>query len=105
MKPIAVITAVGSQAGARAMARAMVERKLAACAQISEIESFYTWDGAVQNDREFRVVFKTTDERYPALKSAIRACHAYALPAIHALPFEQVYAPCAEWIASNSAGA
>lgn len=105
MKPIAVITTVGSQAEARALARAMVERKLAACAQISEIESFYTWDGAVQNDREFRVVFKTTNESYPVLEKAIRELHAYELPAIHALPFEQVYAPYAEWIASNSGGA
>ena len=40
MKPIAVVTTIGSLEDAQAMARALVERKLAACAQISEIESF-----------------------------------------------------------------
>ena len=39
-KPIAVVTTVGSLADAQAMARTLVERRLAACAQISEIESF-----------------------------------------------------------------
>ena len=86
------------------MARVMVERKLAACAQISEIESFYTWNGAVQNDKEFRVLFKTTADRYQAVEDAIRELHSYELPAIHAVPFERIYAPYAEWIEANANG-
>ena len=104
MKYLAVITTVGSQAEARSMARVMVERKLAACAQISEIESFYTWNGSVQNDREFRVLFKTTGERYQAVENAIRELHSYELPAIHAVAFERIHAPYAEWIKANSRG-
>jgi periplasmic divalent cation tolerance protein len=80
------------------MARALVERKLAACAQISELESFYTWKEAVQNDKEFRVLFKTTGELYQTVENAIRELHSYELPAIHAFPFEHVYGPYAEWI-------
>lgn len=85
------------------MARALVERKLAACAHISEIESFYTWKGAVRNEKEFRVLFKTTSERYQAIEAAIRELHSYELPAIHAFTFDQVYAPYAAWIEANSA--
>jgi len=102
MKPIAVVTTIGSLEEAQAMARALVERKLAACAQISEIESFYTWNDAVQNDKEFRVLFKTTGELYQTVENAIRELHSYELPAIHAFPFEHVYAPYAEWIESNA---
>jgi uncharacterized protein involved in tolerance to divalent cations len=47
MNPIAVVTTVGSLDEARAMARDLVERKLAACAQISAIESVCRWKGAV----------------------------------------------------------
>jgi len=86
------------------MARALIERKLAACVQISEIESFYAWDGAVQNEREFRVLLKTTSERYQSVEDAIRELHTYELPAIHAFAFEYVYPPYAAWIESNSAG-
>ena len=59
------------------MARALVEHKLAACAQIGEIESFYSWQGTVANEREFRILFKTTEARYPALEAAIRELHDY----------------------------
>lgn len=86
------------------MARALVERQLAACAQISEIESFYTWDGAVQNAREFRVLFKTSQALYGAIEVAIRELHTYELPAIHALAFTDIYAPYAQWIERNTAG-
>ncbi len=47
MKPIAVLTTVGNSGEASRMAQALVERKLAACAHISEIASVFTWKGAV----------------------------------------------------------
>ena len=104
MKPIAVLTTVGAIEEARAMARSLVSRRLAACAQISEIESFYVWEGSVRNEKEFRVLFKTTGQRYEAVEAAIRELHSYELPAIHAVALEPVYAPYAAWIESNSQG-
>lgn len=104
MRHIAVVTTIDSLDEAQSMARALVERRLAACAQISEIESFYTWHDAVQNEKEFRVLFKTTSERYQAVEDAIRELHSYELPAIHAYAFEHVYAPYAAWIETNSVG-
>lgn len=104
MEHIAVVTTVSALSVARSMARALIERKLAACAHISEIESFYRWKGAVQNEREFRILFETTSERYQAVEAAIRELHSYELPAIHSFTFEHVYAPYAAWIEINSAG-
>ena len=101
MQCIAVVTTIGSIDQAQSMARSLVERKLAACAQISEIESFYTWNDAVQNDKEYRILFKTVSERYVAVEAAIRELHTYELPAIHALAFEYVYAAYGDWIEAN----
>jgi periplasmic divalent cation tolerance protein len=98
MKPIAVVTTVASREQAQRIARALVERRLAACAQISEIESFYRWDGALQQEPEFRVLLKTVEERYAEVEVAIRELHPYQLPAIHAFAFEQVFEPYAQWI-------
>lgn len=102
MTPIAVITTVGSREEARSMARALVERRLAACAQISEIESIYHWQHALQQEPEWRVLFKTTAERYADVEAAIRALHSYELPAIHALAFEQVFEPYGAWIGQQT---
>ena len=80
------------------MAHALVERRLAACVQISEIESVYRWQGQVHQDPECRLVIKTTRERYAQVEQAIRELHSYELPAIHALAFAAVSAPYAQWI-------
>ena len=104
MKPIAVVTTVANRDDAHRLARTLVERKLAACAQISEIESIYRWKDAEQQEPEFRVLFKTTDERYALVESAIRELHPYELPAIHAFAFKHVYQAYAAWIAENATG-
>ncbi len=98
MTLFAVFTTLDSRDAARAMARTLVERRLAACAQISEIESFYRWDGVVQNEAEWRLVLKTSDDRYAALVAAIRALHSYSTPAIYAHPLALVDAPYAQWV-------
>ncbi len=104
MKLIAVYTTVAGQEEARQMARAVVERKLAACAQISEIESFYPWKGAVQNEAEWRILFKTRAEQFTALEVAIRELHTYELPAVHAVAIEHVSQPYAAWVHDYSSG-
>jgi len=104
MSLIAVVTTVGRREDARAMAASLVERRLAACAQIEDIESFYAWNGAMQNEPECRIVFKTTAARYGEVEAAIRAMHPYELPAIYALPVAPVFAPYAQWVEAGSSG-
>ena len=102
MRHISVITTVGTLADARALARSMVERRLAACAHIAPIESFYRWQGAVQNDTEFNVTFKTRAEHYASLEAAIRSEHPYELPDIHALALDEIYGPYARWLEQST---
>ena len=101
--PIAVVTTVASHAEAQWLARTLVERGLAACAQISQIDSVYRWQGEVQQEAECRIVFKTTRERYAQVEQVIRELHSYELPAIHALAFDAIYEPYGEWIAQSCA--
>jgi periplasmic divalent cation tolerance protein len=99
MKTIAIMTTTDSLDEARAIAAALVERKLGACAQISSIQSVYTWQGAVQNGDEFRVLIKTTEQRYPDVEAAILELHSYDLPAIVAVDVTRAYGPYADWLA------
>jgi periplasmic divalent cation tolerance protein len=102
---LAVVTTVATRGDAQRLARKLVEQGLAACAQISEIESFYPWDGQLQQEREWRVVFKTAAERYAAVEAAIREAHPYELPAIVAVALEPSYEPYAHWVAAHSGAA
>ena len=104
MDTIAVFTTIDSREQAEAIATSLVERRLAACVQISEITSVYDWQGAIENDREFRVMAKTLAERYAEVEAAIRELHSYDLPAVYAVPISRVFAPYAEWVKANTTG-
>ena len=101
MNTIAVITTTDSPQRARAIATALVERKLAACVQISTIESVYSWQ---ESETEYRVMAKTRADRYADVEAAIRELHSYDLPAIYALEVAEAFAPYAQWVAENSSG-
>lgn len=103
MTAIAVVTTVASRKEARALARALVEAQLAACAQISRIESIYPWKGAIEHGKEYRVLFKTLDEHYAAVERAILDLHPYEVPAIHAFPMVHVSPAYAAWIEESVA--
>ena len=95
---LVVTTTVANAAQARALARVAVEQGLAACVQLSHIESVYRWQGVLQHDDEVRVVFKTTREAYAALQACLQAHHPYELPAIHAVAVAHASADYARWV-------
>lgn len=96
-----VLTTVASRDEARRMAHALVQRRLVACAQISEIESVYGWQGAVAQEPELRLLLKTEASRYPALQAAIRELHSYELPAVVAVPVSAALPAFADWVAQS----
>lgn len=68
---------------ARAAGRALVEEKLAACANIVPgVESIYRWQNAVETSAEVLVILKTTLARYEALEARILELHSYEIPEI-----------------------
>lgn len=102
MRTIVVITTIDSLEQARKIATTLVDRKLAACVQISSIESVYAWQGSTQNDAEFRLLVKTLAERYADVETVIRDLHTYDLPGIYALETAEIFGPYADWVADNS---
>lgn len=97
-----VLTTVASQEQARALASTMLAQHLTACVQLQPIESLYRWNGQVQQETEWRVLFKTTAARYPALQAALHQAHPYELPAIVAVPVAQALPAFADWVAQES---
>jgi periplasmic divalent cation tolerance protein len=58
----------------------------------------------VQNDDEFRLLLKTTEDRYPQVEAALLELHSYDLPAIVAFDIARAYGPYSEWVVANVAG-
>jgi len=102
--PLLVVTTLASREQALALAREMVERRLAACAQVNAIDNVYRWQGQVAQDTEFRLLLKTRPALYPRLEAALRERHPYALPDIHAIATAQADAAYAAWVRDSCDG-
>lgn len=97
-----VVTTVAGADDAHRLAHTLVDRRLAACVQISAIHSVYRWHGVVEQGAECRLLCKTSADMAPALIAALRELHPYALPAIHTLEPAWADTAYAEWIAQST---
>jgi periplasmic divalent cation tolerance protein len=84
---IVVIITAPSEDLAVTIARALVETRLAACANIIKgIRSIYSWQGRIEDDTEVLMIVKTRRELFDSLKSKVKELHPYEVPEIIALP-------------------
>lgn len=82
-----VTTTVPDHAAAQLIAADVIERHLAACAQvIGPLSSTYQWQGRVESAQEWYCHLKTTLRKVPALEQRIRELHPYDVPEIIAIP-------------------
>ena len=94
-----VLTTTSSPEDSKKIARALVERRLAACVNIvPRIESVYRWEGKVEEAQEYLLLIKTTEEAFPRLRDAIQELHSYDIPECIALPIENGSVPYLSWI-------
>jgi periplasmic divalent cation tolerance protein len=101
-----VITNLPDRDSAGKLARALIEKRLAACVNIlSPCRSVYRWQGRTEDAEEFPLLIKTTRERYPELEAAIRASHPYELPEIIAVPLAGGLPAYLEWVDSETSPA
>lgn len=77
-----IITTCGNKKDAKAIADLLLREKLAACVQIQNIESFYSWEGKTQNSKEVMIFIKTKSELYNEVEKAILKAHKYQIPEI-----------------------
>ncbi len=78
---------IDGQGKAQALARALLERRCIACANlVSGVESMYWWEGKIESAAEVLMIFKTTADQIDALKAAIAELHPYDTPELLVLP-------------------
>ena len=83
-----VLVTCGTLEESRKIARAVVEKRLAACVNIvtHAVESFYMWEGKLENASEYLLVIKTNAQRLESLQKEILELHSYDTPEFVALP-------------------
>jgi periplasmic divalent cation tolerance protein len=100
---VVVLTTLPTDADAAALARALVEARLAACVNIlPPMTSIYRWRDGLEEDAERQIVIKTTREKLPGLWERLRQLHPYDVPEFIALPIADGNETYLRWIAEST---
>ena len=73
MEEYCIVITTTNKDNSREIAKALVERRLAACVQMSDIDSVYEWNGEVCFDNEVLVLIKTRSAIFEEVKRAIES--------------------------------
>lgn len=101
---ILILSTCGSREEADRIALALIEERLAACVQISAIESWYRWQGKIEHAPEQRLHIKTMAAWAEAVTARITALHSYEVPEIVVMPITGGSADYLAWIADAVGG-
>jgi periplasmic divalent cation tolerance protein len=100
---VMIYMTAADEAEAAKLARALVEARLAACANIlGPIRSFYWWEGKVQDEGEVALIAKTRADLVPALTAKVKELHSYSVPCVVALPIAAGNADFLDWIGKET---
>ena len=97
-----VFTTAADAAQAEKIARALVERGLAACVNIlPKVRSIYRWQGTVEDAAEILLIIKTAAAQFPTVRDAIRELHSYDVPECICLPITDGAPDYLKWLAER----
>ena len=100
---VVVLVTAGSAEEAAKIGRALVDERLAACANVlGPIRSIYRWQGAVEDATEHLLLLKARAADLAALEAEVRARHSYDVPEVLALPIRGGSAAYLAWLAEST---
>ena len=99
---VVVLLTCPDEDSAGAIARALVEERLAACVNVAaDVRSIYRWRGSVEEARERLLIVKARSDRLDALAARMKELHPYEVPELLALPVARGLGPYLEWLRSE----
>ncbi len=102
---VVVFITASSPEEAERIGRTLVEKRLAACANvIGNVRSVYWWEGRVEEAGEAMVVVKTRVDKLNDLISEAKRVHSYQVPEIIAIPIIHGLPEYLKWIDESLGG-
>jgi periplasmic divalent cation tolerance protein len=96
---IQLFTTTEKRDDAEIIAREVVKKRLASCAQVvGPIKSTYWWKEKIEQTEEWLCIMKSRSDLYDELEEAIKNIHPYEVPEIVAVPIVSGSQSYLEWL-------
>ncbi len=99
MRATLILTTAPNLKEARAIAKSLVAKRLAACVSMKPgWLSSYRWEGRVQTAKEVLILIKTTERQFNKIETVIRQNHSYEIPGVIAIPVHKGSKEYLSWL-------
>jgi periplasmic divalent cation tolerance protein len=88
----------GSWQEAQAIADALLEKRLIACAEFIEIKSKYHWQNRLENGNEIKLIMQTIAEKFDTIEAEVAKLHSYETFVLQALPVSHISKAAETWL-------
>lgn len=93
----AVLTCANRQE-AEKIADILLEQKLVACVEFTDITSKYHWQNKIESAAEVKLTMKTTVEKFDEIEKIVNQLHSYDTFVLQAVPVLKLNKKAEEWI-------
>ena len=100
-----VYVTAANKAEATSIGRALVEERLAACANVLDnMTSLYYWEGKLQEDSEAVLIAKTREDLVERLIERVKTLHSYDCPCVVSWSLQAGNPAYLDWIREETEG-
>ena len=99
MDIIVIYCTVPDKKVARNITKILMKHKLAACvSMVDRVNSVFSWDGEICEEKEVLMMIKTRRANYAKIKLVIEDLHPYEVPEVIALPVVDCSEDYLKWL-------
>ena len=80
------------------ISKALLKKRLIACANLFPIKSVYRWHGRIKEENEVMLIVKTKDHMYDEIKDDVEKMHSYDVPCIEAIKVADINKSYLKWL-------
>ncbi len=96
---LVVFVTVPDKDTAQRISKGILEKKLCACVnQIKGVDSFFWWQGKVDNEQEILLLIKTRESLFQELKEEVVKLHPYQVPEVVGFKLTHLNKDYARWL-------
>jgi periplasmic divalent cation tolerance protein len=101
---LVVVLCTTPPGGADKIARTLVDERLAACVNITQVRSYFIWKDKPSDEREEMMIIKTEQRLLDRMKERIKELHSYEVPEIIAVQIVAGDEAFLQWISRSVCG-
>lgn len=76
----------------------LLDKKLAACVRLSNVNSSFWWQGKIENTDEVQLIIESAEDKFDEIEACVRQLHSYETFMLTAYPVLKASKGVEEWV-------